>query len=50
MQSVTASAGLSLSDRFCLALSKRLDTPAYTADKAWKDVASDAGVKIVVIR
>jgi PIN domain nuclease of toxin-antitoxin system len=40
---------LSLGDRFCLALAKRLGAPAYTADKAWKDIASDAGAKVVVI-
>lgn len=50
LRAVTASAGLSLGDRFCLALAKRFGVPAYTADKAWKDVASEAGAKIVVIR
>jgi PIN domain nuclease of toxin-antitoxin system len=41
---------LSLGDRFCLALAKRLSAPAYTADKTWKDIASDVGAKVVVIR
>lgn len=50
MRSVTASAGLSLGDRFCLALAKRLGAPAFTADKAWKDVAGAVGAKVVVIR
>ena len=50
LQARTASAGLSLGDRFCLALARRLEVPAFTADRAWKDVASDAGVKVVVIR
>lgn len=50
LHAATASAGLSLGDRFCLALAKRLGAPAYTADKAWKDIASDAGAKVVVIR
>ena len=50
LRKVTASAGLSLGDRFCLALAKRLGTAAHTADKAWRDIASDVGVKIVVIR
>lgn len=27
--------GLSLADRLCLALSRRLDTPVLTADRAW---------------
>jgi ribonuclease VapC len=50
LRSVTASAGLSLGDRFCLALAKRLGVSAYTADKVWKDVAGNAGVKVVIIR
>ncbi len=50
LRAATASAGLSLGDRFCLALAKRLGVPAYTADKAWKDIAGDAGTKVVVIR
>ncbi len=47
---VTAQAGLSLGDRFCLALARRLNAPAYTADRAWKEVAAAAGVKVVSIR
>lgn len=50
LRSVTASAGLSLGDRFCLALAKRVGASAYTADKAWKDIAGEAGAKVVVIR
>lgn len=50
LRAVTSSYGLSLGDRFCLALAKRLGAPAYTADRAWKDVAADAGVKVVAIR
>jgi ribonuclease VapC len=50
LRSVTSSAGLSLGDRFCLALAKRMDLPAYTADRAWKDIEAEAGVKILVIR
>ena len=50
LRAVTSSAGLSLGDRFCLALAKRLGVPAYTADRAWKDVAVAAGVKVVPIR
>ena len=42
--------GLSLGDRFCLALAKRLDCPALTADRAWLPVADDAGVRIELIR
>ena len=46
----TAEAGLSLGDRFCLALARRDGLPAWTADKAWKRVAGAANVKIVLIR
>jgi len=46
----TAEAGLSLGDRFCLALAKRDGLPAWTADKAWKVVAGAASVKVVLIR
>lgn len=50
LRSITASAGLSLGDRFCLALCKRLGASAYTADKVWRDIAGEVGVKVVVIR
>ena len=50
LRSVTASAELSLGDRFCLALAKRLGVTTYTADKAWRDIASEAGVKVVLVR
>jgi ribonuclease VapC len=50
LRATTSAAGLSLGDRFCLALAKRLGAPAYTADRAWKDVASAVGVKVVAIR
>jgi len=44
----TASAGLSLGDRACLALAHREAVPAVTADRAWCTVSVD--VKIHVIR
>lgn len=50
LRAATSAAGLSLGDRFCLALAKRLGVPAFTADRAWKDVATDVGAKVVVIR
>ena len=46
----TAGAGLSLGDRFCLALAKRRSLPAWTADKEWKRVAEAVGVEVVIIR
>lgn len=50
LRAVTSSTGLSLGDRFCLALAKRLAVAAYTADKAWRDIASEAGAKVTLIR
>jgi ribonuclease VapC len=44
----TRGAGLSLGDRACLALARRLDAPAVTADAAWAEV--DVGVEIRLIR
>ena len=43
-------AGLSLGDRFCLALARSLDVPAVTTDRAWKDIARAAGVKVELVR
>jgi ribonuclease VapC len=45
---VTRDAGLSLGDRACLALARRLDVPAVTADRAWLNV--DAGIDVVCVR
>ena len=50
LRAATASVGLSLGDRFCLAVAKRLGVPAYTADKAWRDIAVDVAAKVVIIR
>jgi PIN domain nuclease of toxin-antitoxin system len=50
LRRVTADAGLSLGDRFCLALAKRDKLPTWTADKKWKDVADAAEVSVVLIR
>ncbi|GGY91437.1 type II toxin-antitoxin system VapC family toxin [Novosphingobium colocasiae] len=50
LRAVTASAGLSLGDRFCLALARRDRLPALTADRKWRDVAQAAGVTVSVIR
>jgi ribonuclease VapC len=46
----TVSAGLSLGDRFCLALAKRKGVPAWTADTQWKRIAEAVGVEVVTIR
>jgi ribonuclease VapC len=50
LRAVTASAGLSLGDRFCLALAKRDGLPAMTADKQWRTVAEAVEAKIHLIR
>jgi len=50
LRSVTASAGLSLGDRFCLALAERDGLPALTADKQWRTIADAVSARIVVIR
>lgn len=50
LRPMTRSAGLSLGDRCCLALAKSRDAIALTADRAWKDAAEAAGVKVDLIR
>jgi len=50
LRRLTAEAGLSLGDRFCLALAKRDKLPTWTADKKWKEVADVAEVRVVLIR
>jgi PIN domain nuclease of toxin-antitoxin system len=44
----TRRAGLSLADRACLALARRLGVAAHTADRDWRKVA--VGVEVVLIR
>jgi PIN domain nuclease of toxin-antitoxin system len=41
LRPLTRDAGLSLGDRACLALARRLGTTALTADTAWQGVAHD---------
>lgn len=48
LRAATRSAGLSLGDRACLALARRLEAPAVTADAAWSEL--DVGVEIRLIR
>ncbi|WP_414552970.1 PIN domain-containing protein [Anabaena sp. CCY 0017] len=45
---LTKSAGLSLGDRACLALGKRLNLPVLTADKVWSTLS--LGITINLIR
>lgn len=50
LRAVTAKAGLSLGDRFCLALAKRDGLPAWTADRQWLKIVTAVEVDIVLIR
>lgn len=50
LRAITATAGLSLGDRYCLALAYRDNLPAWTSDKNWNLIASEAGVKVVQLR
>lgn len=50
LRGLTVEAGLSLGDRFCLALARREKLPAWTADRTWRDIADAVGVKVVAIR
>lgn len=50
MRAMTEPAGLSLGDRFCLALALELGLPAYTADRQWAALPKAVGVKVVLIR
>lgn len=50
LRASTAEAGLSLGDRFCLALARRDELPAWTSDQNWKKVADAVEVKVVAIR
>ena len=50
LRALTARAGLSLGDRFCLALGRRLRAPVLTADRQWSRIADDVGVKVELIR
>lgn len=46
----TRSAGLSLGDRFCLVLARRVSAPVMTADAAWTKVAAEVGVEVRMVR
>ena len=50
LRATTAEAGLSLGDRFCLALALSEKLPAWTADRQWSAIAGKVGVDLVVIR
>jgi PIN domain nuclease of toxin-antitoxin system len=48
LRPLTRTAGLSLGDRACLAVARRLNTNVLTADGAWSTL--DIGIDVVVIR
>jgi PIN domain nuclease of toxin-antitoxin system len=50
LRAITAVAGLSLGDRFCLAQALRDGLPAWTADRNWLVVESKIDAVIVLIR
>lgn len=50
LRAITDRAGLSLADRFCFALARRLALPILTTDRQWAEVASDAEVLVELIR
>lgn len=45
LRPVTCDAGLSLGDRACLAVARRLGVPVYTADTSWTNVALDVELR-----
>ena len=50
LRRTTADAGLSLGDRFCLALAIRERLPAWTTDRQWRAIGERVGAEIVMIR
>ena len=43
-------ANLSLGDCICLATAKVMELPALTGDRRWKDIESEIGVEVILIR
>ena len=50
LRPLTLPGGLSLGDRYCLALAKREGIPALTAERRWPDIAAAADVTVDLIR
>ena len=50
LRPLTLPGGLSLGDRYCLALAKQEGIPAMTAERRWPDIAAAAGVTVDLIR
>jgi len=47
LRPLTNRAGLSLGDRACLALARRLSCPVLTADRAWTSLALDLDIRLI---
>jgi PIN domain nuclease of toxin-antitoxin system len=50
LRPLTLPGGLSLGDRYCLALARREGIPALTAERRWPDIAVAADVIVNLIR
>ncbi len=50
LRPLTLAGGLSLGDRYCLALARREGVPALTAERRWPEIAAAAGVTVELIR
>lgn len=50
LRKTTSVAGLSLGDRFCLALAVRDGLAAWTADRQWRAISGRIDAEIVIIR
>ena len=50
LRRVTLERGLSLGDRYCLALAQREGLPALTAERRWPEIAEATGVRVILIR
>ena len=50
LRPLTMKAGLSLGDRYCLALARRQGATALTAERRWPDIAAAVNVAVKVIR
>lgn len=47
LRPATKTLGLSLGDRACLVLARRLGIPALTADRSWADAGVDVDVRLI---
>lgn len=50
MRPITDAAGLSMGDRCCVALARRMGVQALTGDRRWADIADQVGVELVLFR